>query len=659
MKEKNYYLIVALVIATNIFIALQYVSISPLVDGWAVWNRVMLLNFNEFSFVDYLLMFFGAHPHSIVMMLAWIDYHLSNANQITLAVAAYIAIAAFALFCTQRYLIWAKKVEVPRYAIILGGVAIALLATTLADQQVMTIPFQAVLAISRLSYIVLLWALIRSLRDGSALNLLIVTLLSCLAVTFHGSGPIFSLLFITVHCMMYKGFWRFLTALGPLAATMLHSYFYKSGGELNSITSLISWGGFTSVLKSIFAYFASLLFPLHGFLNENILLLIGAVVFLFVVCLACYCILTLISDRFKKREISNTDDEKLFAGILSLFILLSGLAAAILMTIRVGPDSYKATLATPRYVAYSLLAYALAVCVLVRSLKGKDIRNTLKTSLVILIGIVGIYPTFTFKSDYQYDNDLNKAIAAISVGISPLTAPADGIWPSAKEDWYWVNALPQTVTYLKEEKLGPWSMLPSLHQFYMGKQKPKLITISSNSKFSTNCNGNVFQFSGTLPAPQHNRFFRNEIITIIDAANKIIGFATQIDSQRRSDGVNIQGYIVSTTALPTEQIYAGPTGDFYISKDKVDLLTTYNLTDQNFLKGVARSWPGFFVEDTAENRNMLTLGSILKLSDGSYRTITDPIIANGFLNIYLSGATLDGEAVGYPKPIKVIKTTCK
>ncbi|SCZ75504.1 MULTISPECIES: hypothetical protein [unclassified Pseudomonas] len=659
MKEKKYYLIVFLIISINIFIASRYISISPIVDGWAVWNRVMLLNFNELSFIDYLLNFFGAHPHSVVMLLAWIDYHAGNANQIILAIASFSAIAAFALFCTHRFQVWTKKINAPGYGIFLGGAVIALLTTTLADQQVMTIPFQAVLSISRLSYIVLLWALIRALRENSAANLSIVTILSCFAVTFHGSGPIFSLLFIAIHCMMYKGPWRFLTGFAPVAATATHSYFYKLGGELDNLGSLISLDGFVSISKALFGYFASILLPFLGILGENTVLIIGAIVFLFTACIACYCLLDLIVRRLKKAEPRTTDDEKLFAGILSAFILLSGAAAAILMTVRVGPDSYKATLSSSRYIAYSLLSYAMMVCVLVYSLNRKNPGNILRLSGVAFIGIIGLYPTLTFKNSYSFDIELNKAIAAISIGVSPLVSPADAIWPLAKDDWYWVNSLPQTVSYLKEEKLGPWSKIPALHQIYMGKKKPKEIEITNFSKASLSCNGEIYNFSGTLPAPARSQFLRSKIITIIDVENKVIGFAVQTRSQSETHGADIQGYIVTNDTQPPASIFLAPPGNFYIGKNDLNLITSYNLTDSTWLKGFARNWPGFFVKDTQENRQLLVPGSLLKFSNGDYRLLTEQIIANGFVNVRTNGTVLNAEAIGYPKPIRIINPACQ
>lgn len=659
MKDKPYYLIILLIIATNIFIAAQYTSISPLVDGWAVWNRVMLLNFNELSFIDYLLNFFGAHPHSVVMLLAWIDYHVGSANQVILSIVSFAAIAAFALFCTQRFLIWAKKVHAPSYGIILGGGAIALLATTLADQQVLTIPFQAVLAISRLSYIVLLWALIRSLRESSTCNLSIVTAISCIAVTFHGSGPIFSLLFILIHLMMYKGSIRFITGLMPLAATMIHSYFYKPGGELDNLASLISIDGLASVSKALFGYFASILFPFLGIIGEKAALAIGAMVFVFTACLACYCMIGLIVARFKISEVRTTDDEKLFAGILSVFILLSGMAAAILMTVRVGPDSYKATLSSSRYIAYSLLSYALIICLLIYSLRDKNLGNIFKLAGVTLIGAVGLYPALTFKNSYSFDIELNKAVAAISVGISPLAQPADAIWPSAKEDWYWVNSLPQTVNYLREEKLGPWSKIPSLHEIYMGKKKPKKINTISLSKVPLSCTSEIYQFSGVLPAPARRQFSRSKIISLLDEGNKVIGFAVLIKPQQRTDDSQLQGYILISGAQAPAQIFMGPPGDAYVGNDSLALVTSHNLTDNTWQNGIARNWPGFFLDDTQANRLLLVPGSTLKFADGSYRLLTEQLAANGFLNIRMNGTPLNAESVGYPKPISVMKPACQ
>ena len=83
--------------------------------------------------------------------------------------------------------------------------------------------------------------------------------------------------------------------------------------------------------------------------------------------------------------------------------------------------------------------------------------------------------------------------------------------------------------------------------------------------------------------------------------------------------------------------------------------TTYNLTDQNWINGIAKHWAGFFVGNTAANRAELTPGKKVSFVDGSERVIIKQVQNGSYLNIDLSGPPLDGAKAGYPKKFKVHK----
>jgi hypothetical protein len=81
--------------------------------------------------------------------------------------------------------------------------------------------------------------------------------------------------------------------------------------------------------------------------------------------------------------------------------------------------------------------------------------------------------------------------------------------------------------------------------------------------------------------------------------------------------------------------------------------TSFDLTDQNWINGVAIKWAGFFVRNTVPNRYKLTRGKKIQFADGQIRTITRQEDGGAYLNIFLDGLPLDGNIVGFPHKIEV------
>ena len=83
--------------------------------------------------------------------------------------------------------------------------------------------------------------------------------------------------------------------------------------------------------------------------------------------------------------------------------------------------------------------------------------------------------------------------------------------------------------------------------------------------------------------------------------------------------------------------------------------TPFNLTDRNWINGVARDWAGFFVPNNFQNAREFTAGKSIRFSDGQVRTITRQEDGGPYLNIFLSGPPLDGNIVGFPKKFEIQK----
>ncbi|TJZ78758.1 hypothetical protein [Chitiniphilus eburneus] len=610
----------------------------------------MMLNFKEMSFFDYLFGYFGAHPHSIVMFLAWLDYKFFDGSQVLMASVSYASTMAFALFSAYLFFCWAKRNKAPLLSMMLGGAVIASLSTSLADWQVMTIPFHCVLSVSRLFYLVLLWALLKNLRNGSGLGMLTLTLVACLATTFHGTGLLFSIIYLLLTVLVFRGWLRIFIGVFPVITWSVQSYFYKIGGEVDSLSSVFSFEGLADLSKSFFMYFSTPLAPLFNGVDKYPFFVIGFILVVLLVWLVMKGMLNVIKARSLSGERDPGTIENIYAGTLSLLLLLSGLAASALMVVRTGSLADAYVLITARYVAYALISYSLAVCFLVKI--GTLNRSLRALSMVglLFLAFVALYPSVTFSKNYQNDVILNRAVALISSGSSPLEPTADSIWLNAKGDWYWVNALPRTVMYMKEEKLGPWADLPSLGQAYIGLGGGVRVRDVIYSDFDSSCH-NISYFKGVLQEPPHRAFSRSGVAPVLDMAKKVIGFS----SYTNNSGVyEVEGFVVDDSRVPTKLISIGPLGKEYSGDGKLMAIAPYNLTDQTWLNGVARNWPGFFVEDSEPNRKMLTVGRVLRFPDGSYQSIERQIIANGFLNIHTDNPIKNGEAVGFPKKIKVL-----
>jgi hypothetical protein len=77
----------------------------------------------------------------------------------------------------------------------------------------------------------------------------------------------------------------------------------------------------------------------------------------------------------------------------------------------------------------------------------------------------------------------------------------------------------------------------------------------------------------------------------------------------------------------------------------------FDLTDKNWVGGIARNWAGFFVKNSAKSREIYKRGQTLRFADGQFRTVTSVTTSESYINVFLEGPPLDGSTVGHPKGI--------
>jgi hypothetical protein len=110
----------------------------------------------------------------------------------------------------------------------------------------------------------------------------------------------------------------------------------------------------------------------------------------------------------------------------------------------------------------------------------------------------------------------------------------------------------------------------------------------------------------------------------------------------------------TTTVLPSETIVSNqPTTDERTTMGtKTYDDTPYALTDSNWINGVMRAnSAAFFIENNEWNRSYYTVGDSIKFADGQVRQITSINLSTSYMNIFLNGAILNGQTVGYPNKI--------
>lgn len=80
-----------------------------------------------------------------------------------------------------------------------------------------------------------------------------------------------------------------------------------------------------------------------------------------------------------------------------------------------------------------------------------------------------------------------------------------------------------------------------------------------------------------------------------------------------------------------------------------------NYTNAHWLKGVFRSAPGFSIANNSTNLNAFKAGNYVQFANKDTRKITRVQVVDGRnLSIFVDGANLDGNKVGYPNTINVL-----
>jgi hypothetical protein len=87
-------------------------------------------------------------------------------------------------------------------------------------------------------------------------------------------------------------------------------------------------------------------------------------------------------------------------------------------------------------------------------------------------------------------------------------------------------------------------------------------------------------------------------------------------------------------------------------QDTIDCTSSH--TDDNWLNGVARSWDtALLIANSINARKDFMIGNRLTFADGDARTIIDVKEEGGSLIVFLEGAPMDGNLIGYPNKFSI------
>ena len=656
------------VMAFNIYTAVVVSVVPSLVDGWAVWNRVILFNAGAISWQDYIFKPHGAHLHSIVYLLAWFDYQFSGADQTLMRFFSLTAVAIFAATCSCMVWVWGGIYKQSPWVKTAAVVATAALLTSVVDAETLIQPFQAVLSISRLAYFALLGAIVHALVRKKPWLYVAAILLSMVAVTFHGSGYIFAGLVIVAHVLLTRRPAALVSSVLPLAAVFIFQKLYSDGGsELSQLHKVFTPGAVLEFIQAASAYCAMPFRALRGVLGDLGLVALGVGLMLSTATLTVIALVKVLSEGRGFARLGQQESEMKALGacgtelltlavLAGLFLLLSAAAAAVFWIIRTaGPNhlpAYMEVFVSTRYTAYATLGLVLLIGYGL-TLKHFPVKLTTLVLSVLLL-VTGLWPAIRTNESYLADDQLNRAATAISVGISPLHPEAEVVWPQASKDWYWSNNLPKTIATLRLEQKNFWKGLPPLGATINSPVARLPLALTRTRKiddYDDKCG-----IEGTLPVAR-TQGKASAVFAVVNASSEVVGYVNLMRHKFGPVGRRIDGFLVckqSTQALQTLFLAAPPLRWHGGSTLTSILPSALEITDATWAKGVAKAWAGLVVAATPESQNSYRPGAILRFADGQLRVVSKTTTAGPYLNVFIDGSPLDGNVNGFPAVIELV-----
>jgi hypothetical protein len=286
--------------------------------------------------------------------------------------------------------------------------------------------------------------------------------------------------------------------------------------------------------------------------------------------------------------------------ILSGLLITSAVSAALMWLVRyqlgvADAVPYLMILNTDRYISYAGLAPIALLCTLL-ALRSCRVSGLGLPANALSLAIIATAALTSYKAlkVYSHDDELGVAAAAISAGVSPVEKDADNVWPGAREDWFWVNALPKTVDYIKNRNKAVWKQLPRIGD--IGGQSYRRVKLNNvtfevrtfgPTEAMTAITADITNWDGGLPSQTIVRPLTNEKGTVV-------GYACILRHQNVAARRQVIGFCPGNS-IDAGDLFIGPLESFprtstAVDADDVDMavleLTPYNLTDKSCMNGV-------------------------------------------------------------------------
>jgi hypothetical protein len=538
--------IVALaVLVINVVWAVRSTSPVALVDGWAVLNRIMHFQRGDITLAEYLFRPHGAHLHFAAYAVSWLDFKYAGGAQTVNQWVSLAATALFGMFFVRMILREGARRQASGWVVVLGCAAAMAAICSLADAEIMLHPFQVVLSLSRLTFIVLLYAIIVGMIEERIGLYVVAMLLSLLAVTFHGTGYVFAICIVFAHVLVSRRIWMAVVSVAPLlSAVIVQNVFSQGSGELSNLGQALDLRSLVGIIPALAAYFASPLAILSVSIGTTALLCVGFVIFCAVTALTVRAILAILGVRGwnmsglwqqlrAARSGPRAEPVQVFLAVIGVFLLASGVAATLFWVIRTATDVQQLppsfyVLSSGRYGAFACLGFVIIIIAMLRSPRLRlDAPATLFKggAVAVAASLLGMamYSSLLELRLYNQDDYLNIAAAGIMTGLKPTQPEAQAVWENARDDPYWARELPATAEFMRAERKGLWHNMPPMGAaggaFYAGY---RIADVARFAVASDDVSGRC-AFRGTVPVTaEFGKIGR--VLPIANAAGVVVGY---------------------------------------------------------------------------------------------------------------------------------------
>jgi hypothetical protein len=502
---------------------------APFVDGWAVLYRIMQANLGALRPDEYLFQPHGAHLHSIVYALTYIDFALGG-HQIFLLATAITATIASAFFIVHVLLSFPIERPWLRW---LAGITCAFLFTSPQDTEGVVMPFHVVIQASRLTYLWLLWSVAHIVAENSAglLNrsYLIRLGFACVATTFHGSGHLFAIAFIALHVVARAGWRKIALSVLPLVTALIIQRAY--GPRQSEFTAALSVLSVDNLQQAFGLFIGFLLTPiLDSWLWKELAWLRLPIA---VVVLGMFAWLAVSIGRGLYQQwvrplspiasstplavrISRT--LVVFSASVLAYYALAGIGAVTIQLVRNpgSPGDLDRLFVPHRYCATAIIGWWLLACWALSGALSR-LRQFASAGLLVVSLLVFIGEARTGIAhcrDYRRTH-LNLATTALLVGLPPLIPETGMAWSDA----YFKAELDALMPYLRRHRRSIFAWVAPLGTTWSEGGSAIRVVTSSPTTQRGYCRV-------TGPLPRRQTFSLRELV---DRNRVVVGYATSID----------------------------------------------------------------------------------------------------------------------------------